>query len=147
MSAYVVTDETMTKALKAIAYRPSNYFLITSFAGHSLNREAPAAVLDVTMTKIGRELFALNYRAVGERYNESTENLDAGYQFSNNDFRTGRRAELVANVKALQSLIYQCSEGTAMDSPLYQALVEADAALCRHIVGEMAEYKAAAWGR
>ena len=146
MSAYVVTDETMTKALKAIAYRPSNYFLITSFAGHRLDRDATAAQFDATMTKIGRELFALNYQAVGERYNESAENLDAGYQFSNNDFRTGRIADLVVNVKALHSLIYQCSEGNAMESPLFKALVEADGVLCQHIVCEMAEYKAAAWG-
>ena len=92
-------------------------------------------------TKIGRKLFLLNRKALRARYG-CGEHLRVP-EFV---FEKWADASPVAQFKAISCLLYQCTEGNAPNSPLYDELNRAAGELARAIVQELPEYDQASWG-
>lgn len=88
--------------------------------------------------KIGAALFAMNARAVRQRYGDK----------SRAPRYTHRSVTLspVSAFKQLACLLYQCSEGTVPKSLLYRALEDAKRDLAVEIVYELPEWHTAPWG-
>ena len=126
MSAFLVAKETIHKAVFAMCRVPH---------GHGWK---PAAE---DMDKVGRELWRLNAQAVSARYSEPPEEIaDEEYDYPL------RVYPLPVALKALQCLIYQCSEGDIpKTSGLYQQMRDAELRLACEIVQAMPEYENAAW--
>lgn len=142
MSAYVVERDTITRAVKAILARRGDEPIIDQFAGYD-TRAATAG------RDIGRALWILNIEAYEWRYGtgEYGAALSEVARFDFGDFRPIGRVELIKCYKALQSLRYQCGEGSCTEGPLYHAMTEAVSALAQAIVDDLPEYQDARWGR
>ncbi len=118
MSAFIVSELTMHRAIHAIAE-----------PGMS------CAQLD----ELGARLFALNAQAVSQRYRE-TADYPEGY--SHNPQFLASKLQLL---KSLNCLIYQCSEGNVMESPLYRELTKKRNRMMSEIICRLPEYNAAQW--
>lgn len=97
---------------------------------------------DDTRPAIMRGLYALNVRAVNDRYGKATsEEMPAPYE------RALHEAEIGAHdyLKALHCLLYQMSEGEMPAHPLYKALESTMHAVANLIVTRSPQYDAAAW--
>lgn len=157
MSAFVVQPHTMSSAVRGICAVFGRYpnFVVPLFDGIDTSRaEAP--------TLIGRRLFTLNIEAVQQRYPDTIDRPQDMPGPCNSDgeatahriardflYRpTARRVstdEMVASLKALHCLRYQCSEGNVPETPLYQEITRAIGRIADAIVSEMPAYEAAAW--
>jgi hypothetical protein len=111
-------------------------------------------------TTIGRDLFQLNVEAVRQRYGNDIEDMMPATGWKPNDYRYTEPPvvpgcpPLVDSLKALHCLLYQCSEGTVRNEPLYEALEAAGAklelairatTLWRGDIENMPAYKLASW--
>lgn len=141
MSAFVVSEETMTRAVRG---------LLALHYGHPITAEIGRIKTDSrdAGSLIGRALFALNAEAVAQRYDEEPDEDTA--DLSRNFVYLARLvpqtiAQLVDSFKALQCLAYQCREGHCDKTPLYSELQQAIAALAVVIVGKLPNYSTAAW--
>ena len=142
MSAFVVSDITITKILSAIycdhATHPaaSDYFL----EKHNVKRGSLSEV-----EALGRKLLGMNQAAVNHRYND--DEAMPHYEFTPIwPCSTNRKALLVGAYKAIRCLIYQCSEGDVPEWDLFKFLEELGTRLAMGIVNELPEYDAADWG-
>lgn len=90
----------------------------------------------------GRDLLAMNSAAVNTRYPAQAQQAAADFAFR----FSPRRYSKVQQFKALQCLIYQCSEGEAIESrELYKQLESVKTWLAGEIVADLPEYNAAEW--
>ena len=92
-------------------------------------------------TKIGRNLFLLNRRALRARYG-CGEHLRVP-EFV---FEKWADASPMEQFKAMSCLLYQCCEGDIPGSRLYDELNRAAGELAQLIVQDLPEYEKAAWG-
>jgi hypothetical protein len=117
MSAFIVTPQTMNWCLHA---------LDTS--------NAPCDELDC----LGRDLYALNQRAVEARYGEEDPFPE---------FRiTPCKPSKIQQLKSLHCLRYQCSEGDIPETSLLYARIEKRIhELESEIIHDLPEYDAAIW--
>ena len=104
MSAFVVSDETMHRCVKAAAH--------SKLWPEGADRD-----------ELGRALFNMNYAAMSERYGDRNE--PSQYVFED------REASPAEMWKALQCLIYQASEGDVPESAIYKLTQEASDRLAR----------------
>lgn len=127
MSAFIVSKECLERALSLWAH-PIN----------SWRRPLYPDDLDA----LGTRMQELNESAVAGRYRESlTSGPPVLTRFSVKSVRP-----LVA-LKALQCLIYQCSEGDIPEkSTLYSEMRDVERATMGEIVREMPEWRDAPWG-
>jgi hypothetical protein len=130
MSAFIVSDETMQRAVEGIRLSGMSDFL--------------GYFTDTQGEEIGQILFDLNAEAVHQRYPQH----EPKFPVYRHCFppRSGRRAK-IEGYKALCCVRYQCSEGDLPRRPEYQALCEVIALLAAEIVSELPEYQAAPWDR
>jgi hypothetical protein len=111
MSAFIVNTSVMAKVVTAILLN------FDSFDGEKTHRAAllaaPTDAQKEAGTKIGRNLFLMNRRALRARYGCSTVGLP--------DFVFGKwaAASPVEQFKAMCCLLYQCGEGEVPNSQLY----------------------------
>lgn len=135
MSAFIVSAETMNKVVRAIVsdeYRGE--FAGITLPGYTISDRKPQA------TAIGKELFAMNRAAILARYPGDTEYAETPkYRY-----KPVRYSE-VEMFKAMECLLYQCSEGNVPDTDLYKELEAAKGSLASRIVSNMPEYESAAW--
>ena len=143
MSAYVVDARTMDYAVDAITHRRRSYGpTIARFA--EIETAAPDAA-----TAIGRALFAMNIEAVQQHYPDTRRdpsNLPgpgAGAEKLGSTYRHTRRLplSLVAGLKRLTELRYQCPEGDVYKSPLYAELERAIGTIALAIVEDLPGYR------
>ena len=119
MSAFIVSESTMNKAVAGMVRE-----------GRFIASEA--------LDQLGRDLYAMNQKAVYYRYDETEDVPEFRYQL-----REYNRGEML---KAMHGLRYQCSEGDVPETwPLYKQLTESIHALEHEIACEQPEYKAADW--
>lgn len=145
MSAFVVDAACMDRVVGAICARTPYGPVIPTFAG--LDTQDPE-----NMDKIGRKLFALNVFAVCERYKDEDPMQYAWvmtYLYAANDSPmrpASSSAELIDGYKALACLHYQCSEGDADKTPIYQELEAAQGRVARAAIERTPAYENAGWG-
>jgi hypothetical protein len=139
MSAFMVNTSVMAKVLTAILLN------LDQFDGESTCRVAllasPTDAQKEAGTKIGRKLFLMNRRALRARYGCGGDTRLADFVFD-------RWADAipVEQFKAMSCLLYQCHEGKAHESRLYDELNCAAGELAQRIVQDLPEYDKASWG-
>lgn len=139
MSAFVVSDETMHKCVRAIL-RPRQYQspVFGVFAGVDTSERDAG-------TRIGRLLFTANVEAVEALYRKDSPPAPVTYVHKD-DWSAYTLPRRIADYKALQCLAYQCAEDGVIDSAIYAELREAISTIARTIVEDMPEYEKATWG-
>jgi len=139
MSSFMVNSNVMNKVVTAILLNRD------TFDGESTCRVAlladPTDTQKEIGTKIGRNLFLLNRRALRARYG-CGEHLRVP-EFI---FEKWADASPVSQFKAISCLIYQCNEGEVPNSSLFGELNRIAAELAQAIVQELPEFDQASWG-
>jgi hypothetical protein len=128
MSAFIVTNQTMNLCVDGLAYASENCWN-DRYQGMSLKND---------QEKVGQFLFAMNTDAVNQRYNEDTPVPEFQYLW------LGQVAP-VASYKALQCLLYQCSEGDVPERTAFKELQMLVQALANRIISNLPAYEAADW--
>lgn len=126
MSAFIVSDETMEAVLFAV-FKKSSVWLT-----HDLRTSKG-------MRELGQELVNLNYQAVNYRYNEEDEPHKFVYK------STGHKYNKFQQLKSIQCLLYQCSEGNVPENNYYKELKRIEKSLISEIVHSLKEYDEAQW--
>lgn len=158
MSAFIVSKECMDNVVRAICARSRYGAVIRTFDG--LDTQEPGAA-----TEIGRRLFSLNIEAIYQRYPDTLDQpnnmpgpCDTKGKSTALRMRDAYKApamsrspiyppdELVAGVKALKCLAYQCAEGDVTETPLFKELEAAAGSVAVEIVHRLPAYDAAEWG-
>lgn len=143
MSAYIVNPETLQTVMDAL-YRSAWLRECTTLYGLLDGTKIDARALAESRggyQSLASELHALNVAGVCQRYGDKPETMIKCPKLS-----PGIAPDPVQAYKSLQCLIYQCSEGSAMETQLYRDLVKIENHLARNIVGHLPEYNAAKWG-
>lgn len=133
MSAYVVEEKTINKVITFL----DNDQNMRSYLHHQLSLD-----LDTRdrAQDFGNKLMALNIQAVNERYSEHEPIVPNGYQFHY------ELTDQIGAYKALQCLIYQCSEGDVPKTKLYHTLKEISDYMAHCIVSSLKVYDERPWG-
>ncbi len=139
MSAFIVSEACMDRCINVIA----DQFM------HDNARTFGSLILDdpEDLTTLGQQLFKLNQQAIHARYGgPGTPNHNDDYAAVPDFKMKWQVITLVDGVKALQCLLYQCSEGDIPEtSLLYANLDKAVLAIQSRIVSALPEYEKAAW--
>ena len=139
MSAFMVNTNVMAKIVTAILLN------LDQFDGESTCRVAllasPTDAQKEAGTKIGRKLFLMNRRALRARYGCGGDTRLADFVFDR-----WADATPVEQFRAMSCLLYQCHEGKAHESRLYDELNRAVGELAQRIVQDLPEYDQASWG-
>jgi len=114
MSAYVVSRETMDKIMHYIANDQHSKYI---FKDYGSAWSVPDLTID-ELSILGDKLWAMNRKAVGQRYNEKQHKEVYEYSPSQCPPLDGKKQAL----SFVQSLIYQCSEGNVPHMKLYNKL-------------------------
>ncbi len=133
MSAFLVSDRCMHRCVSLI----TNY--LQTGGGATFGGET--AVSHEGMDRIGRQLYAMNARAVNHRYNEDDKPPGYAYSpFHEND------PDIVKH-KALRCLLYQCSEGDVPESDLFKEADRVADAVAGQLFSSTATWRDAdGWG-
>lgn len=132
MSAFVISHQAMDRCVGAILYKEKPY-------GSPLGTFCGQAVESWDPSQLGRMLYGLNTQAVAQRYNEAPADMSS-YCFNPNNV-----GSLEAGIKALESLLYQCSEGDIFETSGYKELERALGLLCLSVVRSSPAYEKAPW--
>lgn len=148
MSAFIVTDATMTVAVGAVIEVLTQGGRIPS--SRALFDGMPAC--DANGTAIGRALFAMNERAMDARYpGRWRDDYAVGEPLSSEAFsyrgetRNAMCRTVAERHKAIDCLLYQCSEGEVDQEPLFLALTKVRETLSGQIIRATAAWNAAPW--
>lgn len=155
MSCFILSDES-TAALAAILDRAVNAAQWAGtvrygiYSGRELyailcsewSSNAGRKCVDLDSKKIYAVLRRLNLQAFNERYSRNADTSE--------EMPAGRWPEAVDGnpwqiLKTFECFLYQCNEGTAAKSELYQALVQAKNYYMHYLIGKLPEYAAAVW--
>jgi hypothetical protein len=142
MSAYIVSPKTMNRVVSTLLSARQFGVHLEGFAGLPLSGVILARD---TEQRIAEQLYAMNREAVIQRYPDSHaeggySDLPAGYRFA---YEIVNRC---SGLKAIRCLLYQCTEGTIDETPLYRELQDFAHSLAYAIVADLPEYEKADWG-
>ena len=134
MSAFIVESSCVDRAVS---------LWMTDSHGQSPNHGAHFSCEDAD--ELGRKMMRLNVRAVDHRYrtNEGAdwETYIDGYAYPL------KYVPRIEALKALQCVIYQCSEGDEFTSTdTYKEMRRMERLALQHIVDQLPEYQKAPWG-
>lgn len=135
MSAFIVADGTIDLAAEEISRLRNR---------QQQGRDRRSSQDEQQCTEIGQELHLLNAAAVSGRYSELPE-CEHAQRYRWKDL-TACGISMEQRVKALECLLYQCSEDPVFEIPLYDELSKAVANLALVIVGQSKAYDRAQWG-
>ena len=135
MSAFIVENETINRIVTAIEFDRQRWTrdrrLAQFMAHHSCHAGA----------ELGKAMRDMNERAVAARYD-----LSAIVELSPGEYEYSTVfASRAAVYRSLGCYLYQCSEGTVPEDPLYRALDEYHNELAHDIAQETDEVKARPW--
>ena len=140
MSAYVVNDVTINRVISFLymkaqggEYWPTRWL---TDQGYDMRN-------DEVCEQLATDMFALNVRAVDERYGQGEA---AQFRPLDYAFRFAIAVNEAWAYKALRCWLYQCTEGTAPESDLYQLMDKLSRRIAANIVNHSAAYEAAPWG-
>lgn len=145
MSAFLVEDKTINKVVCTIARMIKNHDLYNAkndlkILGYDFENDIEAS------QKLGNDLYTMNCEAVTSRYTGDILSMwrdkdNLAYQYDN-----GMGTVAIEAFKALQCLLYQCTEGNIPESKLYKTMRKIEGDLAISIVRDMPEYDVADWG-
>jgi hypothetical protein len=132
MSCFIVSADTIDRILSTIE-------LQGGWARHAVHLP-PSYLYD--WNTLGRTMLDLNAQAYRQRYGDgANDNADEREPY----VWEGRYVTLIEGYKSLRCLLYQCTEGTVPDEPLYAALSAYADALAVMLVERLPAYQAADW--
>ncbi len=135
MSAFIVSMQTMQNVVNAVDMANRRY----------RNREYTFCGVDVRdsrdLVTVGNVLFNMNQEAVNQRYVE--EDFAPEYVHRLHIPVTGKA--LAPYIKAMDCLIYQCTEGNVPDHAHYKQLVAVRGMLVDELLRGLPEYSNAKW--
>jgi len=139
MSAFVVSRECMDRAVAGLVS-----LQVRKFASVDVH---DAADRQLVMTDVGCRLFAMNVRAVNGRYPNHPQQSAPDYTYQGPAYATEHVPSdlLVLRYKAMQCLVYQCSEDATAGDPLLGELVASTHRLAARIVSMLPAYNKAPW--
>jgi hypothetical protein len=131
MSAFVVEKSTIDAIV--------TYVMTAAKQGEisHLQYAIPGFEIPTNAQRFGQALLNMNIEAVDQRYKEMSDRETYHYN--------PRLEDLVVVYKAMECLIYQCSEGDVPESVLYQALERIKNELGSRIISGLPEYEEAVW--
>lgn len=138
MSAFLVEDKTINAIIAGIT-------LHRSISHVKEKIESIGYELDTVegRKKLGWDMFALNIRAVSQRYVDSPADQ---FRPLNYTFKPESYYSLVFICKALGCWLYQCAEGDCCEKELYKLMQDAKNKIANEIVRGLPEYeKSDAW--
>src|SRR5258708_3952809 len=125
MSSYIVDQQTMHRIITHIDMHRGKIgfgLLCRQLMEMGYDLDARSG-----LEQLGSDLFALNERAVDERYGLRS-NLCFVYVYQH------ERASDVQVLKSVQCLLYQCSEGDVSQTKLFEWLESYEHSLMRHLI-------------
>mgnify|MGYP001560086550 CR=1 FL=1 len=134
MSAFVVEDVTINRIVTRLCNdRDADY----------TKRRLADEVHVHSAAHLGQALFGLNVVAVNARYGagEAEKFRPLDYRYSPDPASTSR----IQALKSLRSWLYQCTEGMAPETPLYQIMDDYSHSLAMQIIRDLPAYEAAVW--
>lgn len=147
MSAFVVKDDTINEIV--------GYFLRYADAGNTMLTRplaivglavptAPPAKRDKACWDLGKELHALNVRAVRARYADADEcgRVSGEYTYEHDAGSPGNDVQVYKHIRCWR---YQCMEGNVPKDPVFKAMGEVASLLAQAIVHNLPEYDSANW--
>ena len=139
MSAFMVSDQTINKAVTFISHRylKDSSYLKDKFLELGLDTESPDFC-----GKLGQAMFDLNIRGVNTRYGEGE-----AQDFRPLDYKYTPEYNVPAiwAWKALVCWNYQCSEGDVIKDPFYKLMNQLEGEIAGYILRRSPEYDAAPW--
>lgn len=133
MSAFLVSNQTMQKAVEAVLIAEAN-----AWSGDTVEAK------ENQVSMLGTQLYKLNQDALAARYGDD----DPAELFIGRGFRARMASQGDANIQRLKSLnclIYQCSEGDVPETELFKRLEKAAGGLAQIIVTSLPAYDTAKW--
>ncbi len=143
MSAYVVEDETINGFVSFVfrnnlSYSDKYYYCLFPLREAGYLANDPGTDAEFAAKRLAEEMFTLNCDAVEQRYGEGQAK-----EFRPLDFKF--RKNLVDNVyhalKSVTSWLYQCTEGKAPESALYQAIESVRNKIAWHLIQGTKQYE------
>ena len=149
MSSFIVSNATINRIVAVLEYA-------TQWKRLFPNPVYVNETLQVFNTKsakdLGQRLYDINVAAINHRYPDAVKNINnAPGTIDDNGNHVPYKYEMVLpgtrfqGLKAIDCLVYQCSEGDIVNHPLYKALKDYGLAICSAIVSDMPEYENAIW--
>ncbi len=143
MSSFIVKPETINRIVSYLAYAQGNGGIQYSGIQYVLRERGIHVEAYQDKQALVQALLALNMQAVHERYGDkslATMPGKIGMKTSDYSFQYEDGGPIRV-YKSLGCLIYQCSEGTVPESPLYKFLGEIKSTLAESIVHSLPEYE------
>lgn len=149
MSSFIVSNATINRIVAVLEYATQWKRL---FPNPAYTSETLQVFNLKSAEDLGNRLYALNVAAINARYPDTVNNINNALgTIDNNGNHVPYKYMLTLpgnrfqGLKAIDCLIYQCSEGDIVNRPLYKALKNYGLAICSDIVGDMPEYENAKW--
>lgn len=133
MSAFVVQNDVINAVVTYLSGRNAQTIqrLILAETGHNIaTRDGRIA--------LGTAMHTLNCQAVDARYGAG-DSAACSYRYA------GKIVDAVQAYKWLRCWLYQCTEGTIDETPLYATMERVSDALAHHIVSNLPRYEQAEW--
>lgn len=139
MSAFLVSDGTMDRVVSAISKMRGRTSQAGApvFAGVVLQGERAE-------DEIAQKLYSMNAQALSARYGDDEKELSLAF-FRSYRWQPRGYNKPVEWFKALQCLLYQCSEGDVPQSALFKELDRLCRELADEIISTLPAYRAAPW--
>ncbi len=152
MSSFIVDNSTINRIVGMLEWAAKSHS--NNYPNPKYNGELLLVQNLEEAEVLGLALYSLNVQAVNIRYPDTVgkpNRMPGSIDESGNHVPYKFIAKFpgnnrIQNLKSLQCLIYQCSEGNVTNEPLYKSLREYEFGLCRAIVQDMPEYDLANWG-
>jgi hypothetical protein len=126
-------------------------FMVTQATMQAIVGAMDQSLSDAQRTAKGRELFAMNTRALRARYGDDAvapkSQVLHSFQWQEPEFvyNPALNQSAVTSYKALSCFLYQCGEGDEPDSGLYQAMEAISNSLAHSLARSLPGYAAAPW--
>jgi len=140
MSAYVVDDATINKVVSFLALKQQGsrgFYPADALEGYYDLRD------EADVSKLAYDMFDLNCIAVDQRYGEGEA---AEFRPLDFEYRFVMPPPIIVVYKALNTWLYQCSEGNVPGRKLYQLMDSVSNRLAHEIVRSTPQYEATPWG-
>ena len=143
MSSYVVEDKTINKVVEFLSLKILSGDVFYAHTADKLLAQGYDLATHQGRVRLAVRMFALNVRAVDERYGR-----DEAKEFRPLDFEYTPlpRPTAVEAYKALACWRYQCSEGNVPETRLYKLMEDVRNDIAHNIVSALPDYDAAPWG-